>query len=140
MLLLDTNVISELRRPSLADANVLAWASSSAVTNFFISVISVLEIEIGCQRLARQDKAQASVLRAWIEGQIFPQFEDRILPIDTKVALRCAKLHVPDRCSERDAFIAATALEHGMTVVTRNTKDFANSGVKLLNPWDARTK
>jgi predicted nucleic acid-binding protein len=136
MFLLDTNVISELRRPERANRNVATWADSIPLASFFVSAISILEIEIGALRLARKNPAQGAVFRAWIDEQILPRFEGRILPVDTSVAQRCARLHVPDPRSERDALIAATALVHSLTVVTRNTADFASAGVALLNPWN----
>jgi hypothetical protein len=138
MLLLDTNVISELRRPDRADKNVLAWAASSPVASFFVSVVSILEIELGALQIARRDASQGAVLRAWIDDQILPRFEGRILPIDTAAAQRCARLHVPNPRADRDALIAATALVHGLTVVTRNVSDFEPMGVALLNPWIVR--
>ena len=136
MFLLDTNVISELRRPERANANLVQWARSIPVEQFFISAISLLEIERGALRKARKDAAQGAVLRSWIDGQILPRFEGRILPVDAAVALRCAPLHVPDPRPERDALIAATALVHGLTLVTRNLEDFAATGARLLNPWE----
>jgi predicted nucleic acid-binding protein len=136
MFLLDTNVISELRRPQHANRNVVAWAGSIPFASFFLSVVSILEIEIGALRLARKDSAQGAALRAWIDQQILPRFEGRILPVDTSVAQRCARLHVPDPRSQRDALIAATALVHGLTMVTRNTADFESAGVALLDPWN----
>ncbi|HKT98375.1 MAG TPA: type II toxin-antitoxin system VapC family toxin [Paraburkholderia sp.] len=136
MFLLDTNVVSELRVPKRADINVLAWASSQPVAAQFLSSITVLELELGVLRMERKDAAQGAVLRAWFDGQVLPQFAGRVLTFDQSVALRCAKLHVPDRRAERDAVIAATALVHGMTVVTRNTDDFKLTGVSLLNPWN----
>jgi predicted nucleic acid-binding protein len=136
MFLLDTNVISELRRPARANRNVLAWAAASPAATFFLSAISILEIEIGTLRLARKDSAQGAVLRAWIDEQILTRFAGRILPVDTRVAQHCAPLHIPDPRSERDALIAATALVHSLTVVTRNTTDFELTGVALLNPWN----
>jgi predicted nucleic acid-binding protein len=139
MFLLDTNVVSELRRPERANRNVVAWAGSIPFASFFLSAISVLEIEIGALRLARKDPTQGAVFRAWIDGQILPRFEGRILPVDTSVAQRCARLHVPDPRSERDALVAATALAHGLTMVTRNTADFESTGVALLNPWNEPT-
>ncbi|MCK1719133.1 type II toxin-antitoxin system VapC family toxin [Bradyrhizobium sp. 141] len=134
MFLLDTNVISELRRPDKADRNVVAWANAIPAANFFISAVSILEIELGA-RLIEKDVKQGAVLRAWIDDHILARFEDRILPIDTAVAQRCAQLHVPNPRAERDALIAATALVHGLTIATRNVGDFEPTGVPLLNPW-----
>jgi len=138
MFLLDTNVISELRRPDRADRHVIAWASRIPANGFFLSAISILEIELGALLVARKDAAQGEVLRAWIDDGILPRFEGRILAVDTEVAQRCARLHVPDPRAERDALIAATALVHGLTVVTRNVTDFQPTGVALLNPWHAQ--
>jgi toxin FitB len=135
MFLLDTNVISELRRPERADGNVVAWAGAISAASFFLSAISILEIELGTLQIARKDAAQGAVLRAWIDDQILPRFEGRILAVDTAVAQRCARLHVPDPRAERDALIAATAMVHGLTVVTRDVADFEPMGVALLNPW-----
>lgn len=137
MFLLDTNVISKLRRPDKADRNVVAWANAVPAANFFMSVISILEIELGARLIDRRDAVQGTVLRAWINDQVLTRFEGRILAIDTAVAQRCAQLHVPNPRAERDALIAATALVHGLTVVTRNVGDFEPTGVPLLNPWDA---
>jgi len=136
MFLLDTNVICELRRPDRADRNVVAWANAIPAANFFISVISILEIELGARLIKRKDATQGAILRNWIDAQVLARFEGRILAIDTTVAQRCAQLHVPNPRAERDALIAATALVHGLTVVTRNVGDFEPTGVPLLNPWD----
>ena len=140
MFLLDTNVISELRKAGdgKADANVVAWLSSVNATTFYLSAVTLMEVELGVLRIERRDPAQGARLRAWMDHHILPEFADRILPVDTAVARRCAPLHVPDPRPERDAFIAATALAHGMTVVTRNVTDFARTGAPFLNPWDAR--
>jgi toxin FitB len=135
MFLLDTNVISELRRPQRADSRVVAWASANSAASFFLSVISILEIELGALQVARRDAPQGAVLRAWIDEQILPRFDGRILAVDAAVAQRCARLHVPDPRAERDALIAATAMVHGLTVVTRDVADFEPMGVALLNPW-----
>jgi len=135
MYLLDTNVISELRRPHKANKNVVAWADANSALSFFLSAISILEIELGALRIARRDAARGAILRAWIDHQILPRFEGRILAIDTAVAQRCARLHVPDPRAERDALIAATAMVHGLTVVTRNIADFEPMEVAVLNPW-----
>src|ERR1700674_5150234 len=132
MFLLDTNVISELRRPEKADRNVIAWANAIPAASFFLSAISILEIELGVLLIARKDTAQGAVLRAWIDDQILPRFDGRILAVETAVAQRCAHLHVPDPRAERDALIAATAMVHGLTVVTRNVTDFELVGVALL--------
>jgi hypothetical protein len=139
MFLLDTNVVSELRKAGdgKADINVVAWLSSMDATAFYLSAVTLMEIELGILRIERRDPAQGARLRAWMDQHILPEFADRTLPVDTAVALRCAPLYVTDPRPERDAFIAATALAHGMTVVTRNVADFALTGVPLLNPWDA---
>lgn len=135
MFVLDTNVVSELRRPEKADPKVAAWASSVPLASIFLSVITILEIELGALSVERRDGAQGRILRSWIDGQILPRFEGRILSVDAATAQRCARLHVPDPRAERDALIAATALVHGMTIVTRNVADFQPMGVPVLNPW-----
>ncbi|AWD23628.1 type II toxin-antitoxin system VapC family toxin [Fuscovulum blasticum] len=138
MFLLDTNVISELRRAGdgKADANVTAWLGAQDAGTLFISAITVMELEIGVRRIERRDSTHGGMLRAWLTERVLPEFEARVLPVDMAVALRCAGLHVPDPRSERDALIAATALVHGFTMVTRNFEDFKATGAVLLNPWD----
>ena len=139
MVVLDTNVVSELRKVRLgkADANVATWTESVDAADLFVSAITILELELGVLSIERKDAAQGSLLRAWLEQHVLPEFSGRTLPVDTAVAQRCARLHVPDKRGERDALIAATALVHGMTVVTRNVADFEPTGVKILNPWEA---
>jgi len=139
MFVLDTNVISEIRkiRSGKADPNVAAWAETVDLAVLFLSVITVMELELGVLLVERRDSRQGEVLRKWLDQQVLPEFSDRILTIDGAVAQRCARLHVPDKCNERDAFIAASAIHHGMTVVTRNVADFQPTGVNLLNPWRA---
>jgi predicted nucleic acid-binding protein len=137
MFLLDTNVVSELRKAgsAKADAQVTAWAQGVDAASLYLSAITLLELELGVLQIERRDAAQGAMLRAWLNGQVMPAFDGRILPVDADVAKRCARLHVPDPRGERDALIAATALIHGMIVVTRNTGDFEATGVVLLNPW-----
>ena len=135
MYLLDTNVVSELRKAGRADSNVVAWASKVATGTLYISAITLLEIELGILSLERRDQPQASILRVWMQSHVLPAFEGRVLPVDTAVAIQCAQLHVPKRRAERDALIAATAVVHGMTVVTRNVNDFEGTGALLINPW-----
>lgn len=135
MYLLDTNVVSELRKAGRADSNVVAWASKVATGTLYISAITLLEIEHGILSLERRDQPQASILRVWMQSHVLPAFEGRVLPVDTAVALQCARLHVPNRRAERDALIAATAVVHGMTVVTRNVNDFEGTGALLIDPW-----
>ena len=138
MILLDTNVVSELRklRAGEGDANVARWAGSVDIADLYLSVITVMELEAGVLQMERRDAAQGAILRAWLDTYVLPDFDGRVLPVDTPVAKRCARLHVPDPRAERDALIAATALVHGMTVATRNTLDFGPTGVTVLNPWD----
>ena len=139
MFVLDTNVVSELRKVRLgkADANVAAWAQSMDAADLFVSAITIMELELGVLSMERKDASQGALLRTWLDHHVLPEFSGRTLPVDTAVAQRCARLHVPDKRGERDALIAATALVHGMAVVTRNTADFKPTGVALINPWEA---
>lgn len=138
MFVLDTNVVSELRKVRLgkADPNVAAWTESVDAADLFVSAITIMELELGVLSIERMDAIQGAVLRSWLEQHVLPEFAGRTLPVDTAVAQRCARLHVPDKRGERDALIAATALVHGMTVVTRNVADFEPTGVPTVNPWD----
>lgn len=139
MYLLDTNVVSEFRklRSGKADPRVADWADSVDANSLYISAITILELEIGILQRERKAPEHGAVLRLWFETRVLPAFDGRIFAVDAAVARRCARLHVPDPCAERDALIAATALVHGMTVVTRNVADFAATGAPLVNPWDA---
>jgi predicted nucleic acid-binding protein len=125
MFILDTNVVSELRKVSLgkADPHVARWADTVDAGSLHISAITVLELEIAILQLERRDPRQGAILREWLDTRVMPEFQGRILPIDSVVAQRCARLHVPGPRTERDSLIAATALVHGMTVVTRNLAD-----------------
>ena len=139
MYLLDTNVVSELRKGTTRKAhrNFSAWAKSVSAPTLFLSAISILELEIGILLIERRDRAQAAILRSWLEDHVLPAFDGRILAVDTAVARKCAALHVPTPRSDRDSLIAATAIVHGMTVVTRNVSDFEPTGVTVINPWQA---
>jgi predicted nucleic acid-binding protein len=139
MFILDTNVVSELRKIRLrkADPHVEQWADNVDAGILYLSAITVLELEMGVLLLERKDPRQGAMLRTWLDTRVLPEFNGRIFSVDTAVAQRCARLHVPDPRAERDALIAATALVHGMTVVTRNLADFEATGVPLLNPWNA---
>jgi predicted nucleic acid-binding protein len=135
--LLDTNVISELRKPAgRASTNVRVWAGRQRTSDLLISVITVMEIEIGVARLERRDSVQGDVLRKWLERDLLVAFATRILPVDLAVVRRASAMHVPDPRPERDVLIAATALNLNLVVVTRNIADFKPLGVELLNPWD----
>lgn len=135
--LLDTNVVSELRKAGdgKADANVVRWLSGEDASRFYLSAVTVMELDLGIRLMERRDPVQGTRLRTWMDRHILPEFAARFLPVDMAVALCCAGLHVPDPRPHRDALIAATALVHAMTVVTRNSADFIPTGVRIVNPW-----
>jgi toxin FitB len=137
--LLDTNVISELRRvrTGRGEPRVGAWADRQDQNLLFLSAICLFEIEMGILQLERRDPRQGAALRGWMTGFLMPMFSNRILPVDDTVARACAALHVPDPAPIPDSLIAATAIIHQLTIVTRNTRDFQFPGVTVLNPWDA---
>jgi predicted nucleic acid-binding protein len=139
MFLIDTNVVSELRktRSGRADSKVVAWMADAPAAALYLSAITVLELELGALLMERRDPAQGLAIRRWVEDRILPTFAGRILPIDIDVARRAAALHVPDPRPDRDALIAATALVHGLVVVTRNVPDFEPTGATVVNPWTA---
>lgn len=138
MYVLDTNLVSELRKAKegKTDKNVAAWAAGVLPSTLFLSAISIMELEQGTLLIERRDPAQGATLRTWLDNHVLPAFAGRVLPIGTAVARRCARLHVPDPRAERDALIAATALVHGMAIVTRNVADFEPTGVQIINPWE----
>lgn len=138
MFLVDTNVISESRkvRSGRAAPQVVAWLRATDPSTTFLSSMSLFELELGVVRVERRDPTQGASLRRWLDHIVKPGFAGRIVAMDDTVAVVCAALNVPDPVSERDGWIAATALAHGLTVVTRNIADFASTGVRLLNPWD----
>ena len=145
MYLLDTNVLSEMRKASRTkassakmDRRVENWVNSVSPFDLYMSVVSILELERGFHLLKPRDPAQAEVIRLWVRNRILPSFDGRILPVDLAVAQRCAALVIPKAIEYRDSLIAATALVHGMTIVTRNVRHFEPTGAALLNPWDER--
>lgn len=139
MFVLDTNVVSELRKVRIgkADERVAKWADSVDAVELYLSAITIQELEIGVLLAERRDPAKGSVFRAWLNNRVLPAFADRVLPVDTAVALRSARLPVPEPRPVRDGLIAATALVHGMAVVTRNVADFEPMGAPVINPWAA---
>ena len=137
MFWLDTSVISELRKTGSSKVNsqVEERATSIPATQTFISVIAIFEIERGVLRMERRDRQQGKILRTWLNDYVLTHYSDRIIPISTRIAQRCVSLHVPDPMPDHDALIAATALEHSLTVVTRNIGGFERTDAKLFNPW-----
>lgn len=136
--LLDTNLVSELRKtPARIDPRVAEWATDVMAGEQFISAITLFEMQLGVLQVERRDSSQGAVLRRWLEQSVRRPFEERTLPVDGEVARRAVGLHVPDPKPERDGYISATALVHGLTVATRNVSDFEATGVAVLNPWEA---
>ena len=139
MYLLDTNVVSEIRKiaSGRADRNVATWAQGVDAAQTYLSAITIGELEHGVLLAERRDPDAGAVLRAWLDNDVCGEFEQQILPVDTAAARRAAALHVPDPAPVADALIAATALSHDMVLVTRNAADFHRfTGLPVLNPWD----
>ncbi len=135
MFVLDTNVVSELRNGKRQQSpEVRSWAAAQPAHKLYLAAVTILELEIGVLLMQRKDPAKGAVLRAWMSA-VQATFSGRILAFTENTALRCAPMHVPNPKPDRDAAIAATALEHGFTVATRNVGDFSTTGVALVNPW-----
>ncbi len=139
MFLLDTNVVSEIRKiqQGKADVHLAEWVKQTPVHQMYISSITLLELEKGLMRVERKDEKQGMILRTWLEQQVKPTFQGRILPFDEHTAPICAAMHTPDPKPITDSLIAAIAKQHGLTVVMRNVKDFAETGAKVFNPFQA---
>ena len=134
--LLDTNVVSELRKSKRrSEPGVRAWVAARAASDLYLSAITVLEVEVGIMRVDRRDPVTAGLLRKWLDDELLDAFAGRILAVDVRVARHAARMYVPDPRPERDALIAATAFVHGLVVVTRNVKHFESLEVPLFNPW-----
>ena len=139
MYLIDTNVISELRKGSRAHPSVLRWNAQIPLHIQWISSISIFELELGVERIKTRDPEQWKHLRSWLDHQVMPAFQGRIIAFDQEIAQTCAQLHIPNPQPERDSMIGATALQKKLTVVTRNISDFQSMGCALLNPWSSST-
>ena len=136
MYLLDTNIISQTRCPDKADKRVTAWLTHTDSNNLYTSAVVMMELERGILGIERKDSQQGTILRQWLNDVVKPAFAGRVLPIDEATAAICAKLHIPDKAPDNDAWIAATAIQHNYTLITRNTADFERTGAKLLNPFE----
>lgn len=137
MFLLDTDVLSELRKGKRVDSNVAGWFRTQDKLRLYLSVVTILEIEIGALRMLRRDPRQGRAFRDWIDRNVIPAFDSRILDINRAIMIRCAELHVPDPKPDHDALIAATAHVYRLTLVTRNVRDFSKMGVTVVNPFEA---
>ncbi len=135
--LLDTNVVSELRRGAKCDARVAAWQAAQSLEVCHLSVISLMEIRLGIELARRRDPKHGEILQTWYDTKVRPAFSKRMLPVTPEIAEKCAVLHAERTRPFRDSLILATALIHNLVVVTRNTKDFIDSPAQVLNPWAA---
>jgi predicted nucleic acid-binding protein len=138
MYLLDTNIVSEIRKigRNKADENVVAWLSNVSKESFYTNAVVVMEIERGILRMSRKDQQQAASLKDWYQTVVKSMFHERVLPIDEATANICATLHIPDLAPENDAWIASSAIQYDLTLVTRNTKDFQHPNLRVLNPFE----
>ena len=138
MYLLDTNIVSESRKlgTSRIDPVAARWLGRIDAFQTYLSAMTLFELERGVRQMERRDAVQGLALRRWLNDQVLPTYEGRILPLSGAVAAICAALHIPDPKAERDAWIAASAIEAGLTLATRNVGDFAGMGVALINPFE----
>ena len=138
MYLLDTNIVSELRKLETGKIHpqVYRWIKSNGFTHTYISAVTLAEIQTGILSLARKDQAQAASLDNWFTNRLLPAYRTRTLSVDTEVALICAQLHIPAKRPINDAYIAATAIAHNLTPVTRNVRDFQGLPLMLENPFE----
>jgi predicted nucleic acid-binding protein len=134
--LIDTNVLSELRKGARADTGVRDWIESVDEAQLFLSVLVVGELRQGVERIRRRDPRSAARLHRWLE-QLSELHAERILGVDLEIAYLWGWLNVPDPLPVVDALLAATAIVHDLTLVTRNTRDVAKTGVRVLNPFNA---
>jgi toxin FitB len=139
MYLLDTNVVSEIRKAGSGreNVNVVSWVRDKADELLYLSAITLFELELGALQVARRDPRQGQALRSWIDDGVRRAFRGRIIPADEIVALRAAAFNIPNPKPMHDAFIGATAAEHGLSIVTRNVRDFQGMGIEIINPWEA---
>ena len=133
--LLDTNVISCSKRPEKRAPAFQAFMRKFRIDDAFLSVITIMEIRFGVRLEQSRNAVFSTELERWLTEDVLVNFSDRILPFDTAIALRTGALPTPNKRPSPDAMIAATALHHGLTVVTRNISDFEPLGVPCLNPW-----
>ena len=137
MYLLDTNILSETRkiRTGKANQSVIDWLADTPEHLLYVNAVVLMEVERGILAKERKDPQQGEVLRQWFVHVVKPTFAERTFVVDENTARICAKLHIPDHTPENDAWVAASAIQHNLVLVTRNTDDFARTGVRLLNPF-----
>jgi toxin FitB len=133
--LLDTNVVSEMRRRGAMHPKTAAWLGSIAPAQLYISSITIFEIERGVEKVALRDAKRGTELSTWLRRQVLPAFDGRVLTLDAEAALHAARLHAGRARLDADRLVAAIALAHAKVIVTRNVKDFAGLGVMVVDPF-----